>query len=127
MIKGELIKSASELKAPSADSVQEFEKYQLTLVSEMNDTMKSRKDIDQLIGEGNISMMEDNHHNHYRFLISLFNHYQAEVLVETVIWVFKTYRSHGFRLTYWPAQLNHWIDLYKKHFTKKTFTEIYPF
>jgi hypothetical protein len=42
-------------------------------------------------------------------MVSLFGDYHPEVLVETVLWVFRAYRSHGFKLTYWPAQLDMWV------------------
>jgi len=48
------------------------------------------------------------------------------VLVETVLWVYRAYRSHGFRLTYWPAQLNAWMVVLKAQLSEDTFREIHP-
>lgn len=72
-----------------------------------------------LEGEENKSMIEDNHINHARFMSSVFAEFQPEVLVETIIWVFRTYRSHGFNLDYWPFQLNQWIEIYKTNLSEK--------
>lgn len=83
--------------------------------------------MDKLIGIGNHLMMEDNHRNHARFLTSVFKNYNPQVLVETVLWVFRAYRSHGFHLTYWPAQLNLWVKLFKTNLSEDTYNEIYPF
>ena len=46
---------------------------------------------------------------------SLLATYSPEVLVNTVLWVFRAYRAHGFNLTYWPAQLDTWVVLLEKH------------
>ncbi|MFW5880852.1 MAG: hypothetical protein ACOC2N_07070 [Spirochaetota bacterium] len=49
-----------------------------------------------------------------------------EVLVNTVLWVFRAYRAHGFNLTYWPAQLDTWVVLLEKHLSPSSFAAIYP-
>lgn len=72
-------------------------------------------------------MMQDNHANHARFLSSIFLHFNADVLIETILWVFRAYRSHGFTTNYWAAQLNNWIIIYKKELSPECFEEIYPF
>ena len=60
-------------------------------------------------------------------MASLFLDYEPEVFVDTVLWVFRAYRSHGFQTTYWAANLNLWVDLLKKDLTPEAFEEIYPF
>lgn len=125
--KTDLIRTASKLKQPAAEATIEFEGCRESLSSEMNRLMASRSDINQLIGIENIQMMEDNHRNHLRFMAAIFLDYQPEVLVETVLWVFRAYRSHGFQLTYWPAQLDQWVELFRNHLSDTTFKEIYPF
>jgi hypothetical protein len=109
MEKENLIKSASLLKQPGAEAYREISKKREMLAGEINEQFKQRTDLLQMIGEGNIDMMMDNHRNHIRFMVSLFGDYHPEVLVETVLWVFRAYRSHGFKLTYWPAQLDMWV------------------
>jgi len=49
------------------------------------------------------------------------------VLVETVLWVFRAYRSHGFQTTYWAANLNIWVDLIRQELSESAYNEIYPF
>jgi hypothetical protein len=127
MSKSSLISSASLLKQPSVNVATEFESKRELLASEMNRLMIARSDLNLLIGEGNTAMMEDNHRNHGRFISSVLTNYQPEVLVETVLWVFRAYRSHGFHLTYWPAQLDQWVELFKTHLSQEAFNEIYPF
>jgi len=127
MTKAELIKSAEFLQQPSLKAAQEYEQKSEFLANEMNSKMIKRSDLNLLIGLENTAMMEDNHRNHVRFLSSVFFNFQPQVLVETVLWVFRAYRSHGFNLTYWPAQLSQWVELFKTNLSKETYTEIYPF
>ncbi len=127
MKKEDLLKSASKLKQPSVESVAEFTSRADAMTTMLNDRLSQRDDIVQLIGEGNVDMMYDNHRNHARFMISLFNDYNPVVFTETVLWVFRAYRSHGFKLTYWPAQLDNWVDIFKNELSQECFDQIYPF
>jgi hypothetical protein len=127
MRKEELIKTAAELKQPSAKAIAEFSRKADEMANLLNERMSKRQDIVQLIGEGNLEMMYDNHRNQLRFMISLFNDYNPVVFTETVLWVFRAYRSHGFRLTYWPAQLDNWVSIFRSVLGKECFEEVYPF
>jgi hypothetical protein len=89
--------------------------------------MSKRTDLEKLIGKGNQCMAEDNNRNFARFMESLFYNYRPDVFVETVLWVFRAYRSHGFQTTYWPANLNTWIENLKKTLSPEAFNAIYPF
>jgi hypothetical protein len=57
----------------------------------------------------------------------MFKNYNANVMVETILWVFGAYQSHGFHSNYWAAQLNTWIEVLKSELTPGTFNEINPF
>lgn len=127
MQKEDLLKSAAKLKQPSEKATAEFTARADAMAIILNDRLSRRNDIVQLIGEGNLDMMYDNHRNHMRFMISLFNDYNPVVFTETVLWVFRAYRSHGFKLTYWPAQLDHWVDIFNKELSQDCLDQIYPF
>jgi len=122
-----LIRTAEKLAQPSTATASEFSEKAENLASIINNQFKKRSDLNMLIGEGNVDMMEDNHRNHVRFLTSVFKQYEPEVLVETVLWVFRAYRSHGFKLTYWPAQLDVWVEILKSELSPSAYAEIYPF
>ncbi len=122
-----LQKSAEQLQKPSKKSTEEFVQKSEKLAAEMNRIMTARKDVVKMVGENNLSMMEDNHRNHARFLSSVFTNFQPTVLVETVLWVYRAYRAHGFNLSYWPAQLDQWVELFKSELSEDCFKEIYPF
>lgn len=127
MKKEDLLHSASLLHQPSAKALDEFSSKAETMARTINEHFAQRHDLESLIGKGNLDMMHDNHRNHLRFMMSLFSHYEPQVLVETVLWVFRAYRSHGFRLTYWPAQLDNWAVIFRKQLSPDVFDEIYPF
>lgn len=61
------------------------------------------------------------------FMSSLFLHYEPRVLVETVLWVFRACRNHGFKLTYWPAQLDNWLSIFRNEMSTEAHAEIEPF
>ena len=126
MKKEELIESAGMLKQPSAQAADEYNQKSDQLAAQMNLMMGRRPDVEYMTG-GNSPMMADNHRNHARFMASLFIMYSPTVLVDTVLWVFRAYRSHGFQLTYWPAQLDTWVEILRQDLSAGTFEDVYPF
>lgn len=127
MEKHSLIKGAEQLKALSEKAAIEFEQQSGTMISELNKIMHKRPDLVKLIGKDNLDMMQDNHQNQFRFMLSIMQLYKADIFVDTLIWVFHTYRSHGFSEAYWPAMLNALISIMKEKLSKETFDETYPF
>ena len=122
-----LLKTASNLIQPSTTAVDEFSQKQEKLAALGNQTMSQRPDLEKLVGKGNQEMAEDNNRNFARFMVSLFTEFSAEVLVETVLWVFRAYRSHGFQTTYWAANLDIWVEMLRQELTEETFQAVYPF
>ena len=126
-MKDQLLKTASVLEQPPPEATQEFSRKRDELAAMGNQIMGNRSDLANLVGKNNRQMAEDNNRNFARFMESIFSEYHAEVLVDTVLWVFRAYRSHGFQTTYWAANLNLWVDMLKKELSEETFTAIYPF
>ncbi|MDT8441359.1 MAG: hypothetical protein RQ723_06830 [Desulfuromonadales bacterium] len=122
-----LLDSAAHLQQPSVEAAAEFAAQSMRLAEEVNRVMAGRPDVLRLVGEDNLAMMYDNHRNHARFMASLFQGYEPQVLVETVLWVFRAYLAHGFSLAYWPAQLDTWVELFRTELSEETFADISPF
>jgi len=122
-----LLATATQLKQVSIASGEEYHQKMEQLIAQMNTLMLGKVNIESLVGKDNISMMKDNHANHARFMVSVFQNYNPEVLVETVLWVFRAYRSHGFTSNYWATQLNTWIDILKEGLTNESYSEVYPY
>ncbi|MBF0234802.1 MAG: hypothetical protein HQK62_12295 [Desulfamplus sp.] len=126
MTREDLIKSAGELKKVIPEALNEYKEKRDKLVSIINDSMLKRADIKDLVGEKNFDMMKDNHKNHAMFVESIMSNPNPEVLTDTVLWVFRSYRSRGFHQNYWAAQLSTWIDIIKANLSKESFDAIYP-
>jgi hypothetical protein len=122
-----LHQTARQLRQPPAEAAREFAVHHETLAGELNLRMSARPDLDRLIGPGNLAMMEDNSRNFCRFMSVQFLAYEPAVLVHTALWVFRAYRAHGFQTTYWPANLDTFIEIARARLTPETFAQVYPF
>jgi len=127
MTKDVLLKSAKNLQQLSEELANEYASKRGVMVEQLNEIMLKRPDINALVGDENIQMMKDNHANHARFLESIFYKNSPEVLLDTVLWVFRAYRSRGFHSTYWAAQLNSWLQIYETQLSDKCYKAIYPY
>ncbi|SDX85389.1 hypothetical protein SAMN05444411_110105 [Lutibacter oricola] len=126
MDKNYLLETANNLKQVSNSSSKEYELKAELLIAEMNKLMLNRNDLEKLVGKDNFEMMQENHSNHVRFIASILANYNSEVLVETILWVFRAYRSHGFSTNYWSAQLNAWMKILLNHLSQESYNEIFP-
>lgn len=122
-----LLNTAEQLKQVSENAASEYTRNASAMVAKLNALMQQREDIYKMIGDGNMSMMLDNHSNHARFIGTIIAKFDAEVLVDTILWVFSTYVSHGFNSIYWAAQLNCWMEILKSDLSEKSYNEIIPF
>lgn len=121
-----LLSSAQALQMPDIAAQEEYEAKSEILNSMINDVLTKRKDIKSLIGD-NIDMMKDNHANHIRFMLSIFKDYNPEVFLDTILWVFRAYRSHHFTSNYWAAQMNTWLVILKSELSESSYKQISPF
>ncbi len=122
-----LVESAKRLTQPQESAAKEFTEKIDRIASDLNQKMKNRPDLENLIGENNSSMMENDHHNFTRFMESIFYRYQAEVFVETVLWAMRSYMAHGFKQTYWSAELDYAIEILRNELSAEAFESVYPF
>ena len=121
-----LIETAQALKPAGEKAYQEYSAKGETLVARINARMLEREDINDLVRPVNLQMMKDNHANHVRFISSILHSHNGEVLVETVLWVFRAYRSRGFHTGYWAAQMNAWMEILPTELSPDTWREVRP-
>lgn len=126
MRRDELVESADCIPQMAQENVAEFAEQRDAIVAEMNSLMLARPDLNELIGGRNTSMMEDNHRNHARFVEAILRAPDSEMLVDTVLWVFRAYRSHGFQPIYWSAQISTWQDVLKRRLSPDCYRQIEP-
>jgi len=126
MNREDLIRSAAEIRQVSPETANEYAQKKELLTAKLNEVMLRRPDIHELVGEKNIDMMRDNHSNHARFVASILRYFHPEVLTDTVLWVFRSYRSRGFHQNYWAAQISAWIEILRQELSPESFASIYP-
>ncbi len=122
-----LIQDSKSLSSTSAKTFEEFTESKELLAHSLNKKFFEKYNAEKLVGKGNVGMMKNNHHNHLDFMGSLFFRYSPETFVKTVIWVYKTYKAHGFSEKYWPALLSLFIEVYQQELSPETAKEIIPF
>jgi hypothetical protein len=86
-----------------------------------------RADITELIGAGNEGKMRDNHLNHARFFGAMLEDFSPGMFLDTVHWVYRTYRSHGFHPRYWPEMLPLWLEVMRDELPAAAFDAIAVF
>jgi hypothetical protein len=127
MTKNDLLTLATHLQPPSAAAQTEFAQKRQELAAKVNRSMHDRPDLEKLVGVDGRAMSEDNNRNFSLFMESLFQEFRQEVLVDTALWVFRAYRSHGFQVIYWPANLDTWMETLRQELSPPSFTEVAPF
>ncbi|MBN1985466.1 MAG: hypothetical protein JW761_04130 [Prolixibacteraceae bacterium] len=121
-----LAETAGKIPAADKNAVNEYREKSEYLIAGINKSMSERHDLKELIGENNLAMMKDNHANHVRFIHSILKNPNAEVLTDTVLWVFRAYQNHGFAANYWAAQLNSWFHILKRELSPESYRQIIP-
>jgi len=126
MTKENLLQSANSLPTVAPSVVTEYAEKQDQLVTEVNKIMLQHPNLNDLIGAGNIEVMKTNHSNHAKFVASIFEQPNPEILVDSLLWVFRTYRSHGFQPDYFQVEIEAWLNVMPQILSPETFTAVQP-
>lgn len=125
MTKEDLIKSAEVFAGFGAEAVREYSEKTDYLVLVVQNRISGINNI-QTITNSNAGMLASNTANHARFISAILHDFNAEIFVDTVIWVFRTYISHGFKLEFWHVFLNLWIEVLSEVLAFESRKEIIP-
>jgi len=98
----------SNLEKITLKAAEEYKEKMNTLIKEVNENLSQRDDLMQLIGNNPIKKMKDNHENHAGFMYNSFKVKSEELFINTIIWVYRTYKNHGFSYQYFPVELKAW-------------------
>jgi len=98
----------SNLEKITLKAAEEYNKKMNTLIKEVNENLSQRDDLMQLIGNNSIKKMKDNHENHAGFMYNSFKVKSEKLFINTIIWVYRTYKNHGFSYQYFPVELKAW-------------------
>lgn len=126
MDKAQLKKQAGHLKKPSLHSYNDYVDQTQMMINAVSRELKADPDFTDKIGD-NEELMETNLSNHAQFMSSLFLNYDANVFVETILWVYRTYMSRGVKDVYWLDSYRIWLEVIKKQLPAESFQEISPF
>lgn len=105
MPRDQLILSAQEIEQPSEQTAAALDRIAEICAAALTAYMLEQKNWAELIGPGNLEVMEANHLAHFRYMASIAHLFDATSFVETVLWVFRTYRARGFQVAYWQNML----------------------
>ncbi|MBS3766430.1 cobalamin-dependent protein [Candidatus Bipolaricaulota bacterium] len=120
----------SHLPRIPEESVKGYKENSESLVEVVNESFANREDIGDLIGDNSIEKMFENHENHVRFMTNVFILNDYDLLTRTVIWVYRTYRAHGFSDDYFLVELEAWkgaVDDQLKSESASPINKIYSF
>lgn len=104
----ELLEDIAKLPDVSDDAARAFNSEMGRMIEKVNHIMARRPDIRMLTGDAPLSAMFENHRNHALFMSNVFSLNMPQLLADTVPWVYRTYHSHGFSYTYFPAHIQSW-------------------
>lgn len=100
----------NKLQRVNYKAIKDYENKMDLLIDFVNEKMANRINIDNLIGNNPLNIMYDNHANHANFMVNIFKITDDEFFYKTLIWVYNTYKHHGFSYDYFKVELNQWID-----------------
>lgn len=126
MTKSELIESANQLKPLDSIHAMAYWNKRELLADMVSMKVKEHPDVNEIVGLENISMMENNHRNHANFIGSMLKDPEPVLLVEIIIWVYRTYQSHGFKSDYWPLMFDCWLEVLQDELSAGTYQRIAP-
>lgn len=127
MNKSQLLESAKILTTRPNSTLGDLEGKLERCAAELTATLRIRSDLEDLIGAGNMSIMEMNHINHFRYMNSLAALYDPKSFVETVLWVFRTYRARGFSVQYWEVMLPEAMTILRQQLGDAHYQELGPY
>ena len=120
-----LIRSAEELNGVSDAVLRAYAQAGPAAAQAVTEALEARADVDALVG-GKRAMMADNHANHVRYVQSVLAQPNPRLLVETVVWVYRTYLGHGFSPDYWPVFLPLLVEGLRSRMPGDAFAEVEP-
>ena len=114
----------SELPEVSREATRDYVENTDKLIEMVNNDLKKRDDLEELIGNNSVQVMVDNHENHARFMANVFKLNNYEMLLDTIVWVYRTYRRHGFSYDYFPVELKAWSRTVERELGSRSANQI---
>ena len=110
----ELIEGALTVPRASVEAAESYGAGRDAMCALVNAELRSRPDVDRLIGGNPLESMDANHGNHAEFMATVLALGQHELLARTLPWVYRSYRGRGFAYDYFPVELEAWARVVER-------------
>ncbi len=117
-----------DLPSIAEEAAEEYYKKRIKMKEFVDEKMAEKDNIDKMIGNNSREVMFANHKNHANFMSNVFEFNELRLLIDTLPWVYYTYKNKGFSYEYFYRELYCWIDAVKKYLSeeyRKDIIEIY--
>lgn len=103
-----LVQDLLSLQAVSPNAAMTYGAVKGYASARVSDLVFSHPQANAFLPENKSDMAVNNHEQHAQYMESVFLDGADESVVDTIVWVYRTYTSHGFDLSYWPVQIDAW-------------------
>lgn len=110
-----IINEAKKLPAVSLEAARKYNEKKEILIGQVNEKLKNHPLIKEIIGQGSLELMFENHVNHANFMANVFRFNQLELLAKTIPWVYRSYKARGFSYDYFSVALQAWSEAVEEH------------
>lgn len=111
----ELGGEAQSLFPIEGHAAREFRDHAESMVHDVNHAILKTPDAAQFMGPCSVNTISDNHHNHARFMGTIFTLGLPRLLARIMPWAYRVYSSRGVKYDYFPAELKAWRTAVKNH------------
>ncbi len=105
----QLVREAQRLPSVNPETAAAYQTHIPALKKYVDERMKQETSIQDLLGPNSLEVMYENHRHHARLMACIFSIGDYELLVNTVLWVYRRYRAHGVSFDYFPLELKSWM------------------
>lgn len=117
MVDNSLIKKCADaITGVDVATADAFDAMAPVILDYANKTLAQREDIEDLIGPNPLRVLYDDHSNHVEFMATQFRLQSGRAVVETAIWVYRSYINRGFSPRYFPIDLTVWMEAIATYF-----------
>lgn len=109
------IADAQQLQHVPVAAAEAYVAHRERLISAVNAYLSAKKNLSFLLGGNIADILPMNHEHHIAFMSNVFFLNQYELLVKTMVWVYRIYHTRGFSYDYFPFELRAWIDAVERY------------
>lgn len=115
MNEAELIAEAGKLGSIPEQAARDYRSKIITMIEEVDERILDRADVDRITGGNPVSVIRNNHENHAHFITNVLLFDDFTLLVRTLPWVYRAYRSRGFSDDYFPSVVSAYKEAVERH------------